>query len=240
MKAYIYKKTLLLTGKSYVGQHNGNDLNYYGSGVDWKKDVKEHNVDWNKDVVTEILEYVDDISKLDEKEKYWLDYFDVTNNPLFYNKSNKPFGPITHSNETKILLSNKLKGKKREGEALDNLRKGHKKRILNIDGKKISQAKKGHECYKDPERGKKIKEANLGRKATEETKYKQSQALLGKNIKPKKQIKEYDLKKNYIKTWDSVTELISYYKKNKLGFDYTTFLKKQIENKPYKNRYWNE
>ena len=67
-----------------------------------------------------------------------------------------------------------------------------------------------------------------------------SKALLGKSTKPKKQIKEYDLEKNYIKTWNSVTELISYYKKNKLGFDYTTFLKKQTENKPYKNRYWNE
>ena len=238
MKAYIYKKTLLLTGKSYVGQHNGNDLNYYGSGVDWKKDIKEHNVDWNKDVVTEILEYVDDISKLDEREEYWLKYFDVVNNPLYYNKTTKPFGPITHSEEIRIIISNKNKGKKREGEALDNLRKGHKKRILNINGEKISQAKKGYECYKNPERTEKLKKANLGKKRTEETKQKMSKALLGNNNKPKKQIKEYDLEQNFIQTWNSVNELISYYKENNLGFDYTTFLKKQKENKPYKNRYW--
>lgn len=238
MKAYIYKKTLLLTGKSYIGQHNGNDLNYYGSGVDWKKDIKKYNADWKKDIKTEILEYVDDISKLDEREKYWLEYYNAANNPLFYNKTNKPFGPITHSDETISILKNKLQGQKRKGEALDNLRKGHKKRILNIDGEKISKAKKGHECYKNPERAEKIKKANLGRKDSEETKLKKSQALLGKSTKPKKQIKEFDLEKKYIKTWNSVTELISYYKQHDLGFDYTTFIKKQKENKPYKDKYW--
>ena len=238
MKAYIYKKTLLITGKSYIGQHNGKNINYYGSGVDWKKDIKKYNIDWKKDIITEILEYVDDISKLDEREEYWLKHYDVLNNPLFYNKTNKPFGPITHSDETISILKDKLSGKKREGEALENLRKGHKKRVLNINGEKISKAKKGHECYKNPERADKIRKANLGKKDTEETKKKKSQAHLGKSIKPKKQIKEYDLEQNYIQTWNSVTELISYYRENNLGFDYTTFLKKQKENKPYKNRYW--
>jgi hypothetical protein len=238
MRAYIYKKTLLQTGRSYIGQHNGNDPNYYGSGVEWKKDLMLFNVDYNTDIITEILEYVDDLSKLDEREAYWLEQFDVVNNPLFYNKTNKPFGPLTHTPQTRNVLSEKLKGKKRTGEALNNLRKGHNKRILNIDGNKISQAKTGHKCYSDPQRGEKISIATKGRKDTEETRQKKSIALLGKNIKPKKQIKEYDLNNNYIKTWNSVTELISYYKENKLGFDYTTFLKKQLENKPYKNKYW--
>lgn len=238
MKAYIYKKTLNPTGKSYIGQHNGNDPNYYGSGVDWKKDIKEYNIDWVKDITTEILEYVEDVSKLNEREIYWLEYFNAADNPLFYNKTNKPFGPSTHTKETKFILSEKNKGKKREGEALENLRKGHQKRILNIDGEKISQAKKGHTCYQNPERGKKISLATKGRKDSEETKLKKSKALLGKSIKPKKSIKEYDLNKNYIKTWNSVTDLIYYYKSNNLGFDYTTFLKKLNENKPYKNKYW--
>jgi hypothetical protein len=238
MKAYIYKKLLIPTGKYYIGQHNGKDPNYYGSGVDWKEDIKKYNVDWKVDVITEILEYVEDLSKLDEREKYWLEKCDVGNNPLFYNKTNKPFGLVTHSTQTKVILSEKLTGQKRKGEALDNLRKGHRKRILNIDGNKISKAKIGHECYKNPERSKKIKEANLGRKDTEETKERKRKALMGNNNKPKKSISEYDLKNNLIKIWPSVTELISYYRENNLGFDYTTFLKKQKENKPYKNRYW--
>ena len=62
--------------------------------------------------------------------------------------------------------------------------------------------------------------------------------MLGKNTKPKKQIQELDLEKNYIKTWNSVTELLSYWRNNDIKFDYTTFLKKQKENKPYKDRYW--
>lgn len=238
MKAYIYKKLLIPTGKYYIGQHNGKDLNYYGSGVDWKKDTKKHNVDWKLDVITEILEYVEDSSKLDEREKYWLEKYDVGNNPLFYNKTNKPFGPITHSPQTRTLLSSKNKGQKREGEALDNLRKGHNKRVLKIDGTKISEAKTGHECYSNPERGEKISKANLGKKDSIESKTKKSKALLGNSNKPKKSISEYDLENNLIKIWTSVTELISYYKENKLSFDYTTFLKKQKENKPYKNSYW--
>lgn len=238
MKAYIYKKLLIPTGKYYIGQHNGSDPNYYGSGVDWKLDIKKYNIDWKTDIITEILEYVDDISKLDEREKYWLEKYDVKNNPSFYNKTNKPFGPATHSSETRNILSEKLTGQKREGEALDNLRKGHDKRVLNIDGNKISKAKIGHECYSNPERGKKISASTKGRKDTEETKYKKSQALLGKITRPKKSISEYDLENNLIKIWPSVTELISCYKENNLGFDYTTFLKKQKENKPYKNRYW--
>jgi hypothetical protein len=238
MRAYIYKKLLIPTGRYYIGQHNGNDPNYYGSGVEWKKDIKKYNIDWKLDVITEILEYVDDISKLDEREKYWLEEYNAENNPQFYNKSNKPFGPITHSTQTRVLLSNKLTGQKRKGEALNNLRKGHDKRILNIDGTKISKAKKGHKCYLDPQRGEKISKATKGRKDTEETKNKKSKALLGKSTKPKKPISEYDLKNSLIKIWSSVTELISYYRENNLGFDYATFLKKQKENKPYKNRYW--
>jgi hypothetical protein len=238
MKAYIYKKTLKQTGKHYIGQHKGNDPNYYGSGVDWKKDLILFNVDHNKDIITEILEYVDDISKLDEREKYWLQYFDAANNDLFYNKTNKPFGPITHSIDTRQILSQKNIGKKREGEALENLRKGHKKRILNIDGEKISESKKGHECYKNPERGKKIGDSNRGKKQSLETCIKRSNSLKGKNTKPKKQIQELNLEKQLIKIWNSVTELLNYWKENNIKYDYATFLKKQKENKPYKDKYW--
>jgi hypothetical protein len=131
MRAYIYKKLLIPTGKYYVGQHNGTDPNYYGSGVEWKKDIKKYNIDWNKDIITEILEYVDDISIINKREEYWLKYYNVANNPLFYNKTNKPFGPKTHSKDTRKILKDKLTGQKREGDALENIRKGHKKRILN-------------------------------------------------------------------------------------------------------------
>ncbi len=240
MKAYIYKKTLIPTGKHYIGQHNGKLSNYYGSGVDWKKDVKLYKVNWNIDIITEILEYVDDVDQLDERERWWLEKYDVQNNPLYYNKSNKPFGPVTHTVETCNLLSTKLLGLKREGDALTNLREGHSKRILNLNGEKISQAKTGHECYKNPERGRKISQSNLGRKDSEETKARKSQSLMGKSTKPKKQICEYDLEHNFIKNWESVTELICFYRENNIKFDYATFLRKQKQNKPYKNRYWNE
>jgi hypothetical protein len=237
-KAYIYKKYLKITGKYYIGQHNGNDPNYYGSGIDWKKDIIKYNVDWNNDIETEILEYIHNLDEINKKEKFWLEYFNAANNDMFYNKSNKPFGPLTHTKKVKKILSNKLKGKKREGIALENIRRGHKKRILNINGEKISNAKKNHECYKNPERGRKISESNKGRKDSLETRIKKSKSLLGKKTKPSQKFKEYDLNNKYLKKWNSAKEIISYYKLKGMGFDYTTFLKKMKLKKPYKGKLW--
>jgi hypothetical protein len=56
--------------------------------------------------------------------------------------------------------------------------------------------------------------------------------------KPKKQIQELNLEKQLIKIWSSVTELLNYWKENNIKYDYATFLKKQKENKPYKDKYW--
>jgi hypothetical protein len=131
-----------------------------------------------------------DISIINKREEYWLKYYNVANNPLFYNKTNKPFGPKTHSKDTRKILKDKLTGQKREGDALENIRKGHKKRILNINGEKISKAKTGHECYKNHERGEKISQSNTGKKQSEQTCKKRSESLKGKSTRPKKQIKE--------------------------------------------------
>lgn len=102
MKAqpHIYRNQIIATKKYYVGKHNGNNSNYKGSGVDWKKDLKIH-----KDIKTEILEYVDDISKLNECEIYWLNKLDVVNNPLYYNKTNKSYGVCKTEEYTKIKQS---------------------------------------------------------------------------------------------------------------------------------------
>ena len=70
-KPHIYKRQIIATGKCYVGKHKGGDKYYYGSGIEYKKDLSIY-----KDILTEILEYVEDISKLNEREKYWLEYFD--------------------------------------------------------------------------------------------------------------------------------------------------------------------
>lgn len=100
MRAYIYKKQLVATGKFYIGKHNGNNIHYKGSGVAWLKDLKLY-----KNIKTEILEYVDDISKLNEREEWWLNKLDVVNNPLYYNKTNKSCGVCKTEEHTKLKQS---------------------------------------------------------------------------------------------------------------------------------------
>lgn len=84
--------------------------NYYiGMTNDLKRRMSEHNRDGYRtdkkpqdcdiEIIkqngmdeVEILEFVNDISKLEEREKYWINYYDAYNSPLFYNKTSGGFG----------------------------------------------------------------------------------------------------------------------------------------------------
>lgn len=105
-RPHIYRRKILFTGKFYIGKHKGGDKYYKGSGKDWKIDLKLY-----KEYESEILEYVDDILELNKREIYWLEKFDAANNPLYYNKTNKSFGPNSQTLEWKINKSEMMKGK---------------------------------------------------------------------------------------------------------------------------------
>jgi hypothetical protein len=105
-KPHIYKRQILATGKYYIGKHKGGDKYYKGSGKEYKQDLNCY-----KEYKTEILEYINDISKLNEREEWWLQSVDAANNPLYYNKTNKPFGPSKQTKDWKINQSNRMKGK---------------------------------------------------------------------------------------------------------------------------------
>jgi hypothetical protein len=100
IQPYIYRNQIIATGRYYIGKHNGNNPNYKGSGVEWKQDLKKYN-----NIKTEILEYINDVSKLNEREIYWLNKFDVVNNPLYYNKTNKSYGICKTEEHTKVKQS---------------------------------------------------------------------------------------------------------------------------------------
>jgi len=102
---HIYKHYLKHTNKFYIGKHNGKNSSYKGSGIEWKKDLKKYVKNFKKEIQTDILEYVDDISKLNKREVYWLNKFDVVNNPLFYNKTNKSYGVCKTEEHTKLKQS---------------------------------------------------------------------------------------------------------------------------------------
>lgn len=135
MKAYIYKKLLIPTGKYYIGKHNGNNKYYLGSGTDWLTDIKNYSGQYSEYIKTEILEYVDDEENLNAREEYWLNYYDAANNPLFYNRSNKSSGCSTESSRRVLsrklkshpsLTNNPIRNKKISKALMDNLTRGKK------------------------------------------------------------------------------------------------------------------
>lgn len=79
-RPHIYKMHLVPTGNFYIGKHIGSEKKYRGSGVDWLAALKEYASNYKTDLITEIIECIDDISKINEREEYWLKKYDVAHN----------------------------------------------------------------------------------------------------------------------------------------------------------------
>jgi len=190
-KPHIYKRKIVETGKYYIGKHKGGDKYYYGSGKDYKADLKKYKV-----IETEILEYVEDISKLNEREIYWLEHFDAVNNLLFYNKTNKSYGPTSQTDQWKQDQSERMKGKSTtQGKTwkvkdTSNMKGGNnkdknwkwKKESTQERNQNISNALKGRdnsewkEKIYTEERNQKLSESLKGREMSEETRLKMKEA----------------------------------------------------------------
>lgn len=130
---YVYCVTNLINGKKYIGSHSGTiDDKYLGSGVVLAKAISKYGA---KNFTKQIL-WVGELQYMREIETYWCEQFDVANNELFYNRTNKGTGyPLgvpnpklsesrrsmnivswckgetKETNETVRLISEKLKGK---------------------------------------------------------------------------------------------------------------------------------
>jgi hypothetical protein len=64
----IYQTTY--KNKKYIGQHIGNGRDYVGGGKIIKSIIKSGN---KHKLKIKVIEYVDDVNKLDEREIYWID-----------------------------------------------------------------------------------------------------------------------------------------------------------------------
>lgn len=111
MTNFVYISTNLISGKQYVGSHNGSKKIYFGSGLLIKKALKKYGIESFK---REILEECDDIKEARLLEEKYINKFN-TLEPNGYNIS--PKGGLSlygcHSKETRIKIGKALRGKKR-------------------------------------------------------------------------------------------------------------------------------
>ena len=119
MYGYVYKFTLIPTGKIYVGKRKSEtfDQSYFGSGKKWKPLVEQYG---KENVKREILEWCDSAELLESREKFWIDKLDSRNpeigyniskggkNPILCGQDNPMYGKV-YTEDRRIKQSNSLK-----------------------------------------------------------------------------------------------------------------------------------
>tara|TARA_R110002050_G_scaffold212773_1_gene348935 strand:- start:20 stop:622 length:603 start_codon:yes stop_codon:yes gene_type:complete len=171
---YIYKTTNLLNTKIYIGLNRSpvsETKNYLGSGVAFKKAFKKYG---RENFKKEILEECNSITELDNKERYWISYFNATGTNG-YNITKGGYG------NTKGM-----KGKNHSDEAKEKIRQANLGKVLSSEIKeKISESNKGKQYNQwSKESRNKLAESKKGHKHSEETKTKMSNAHKGKLYGP--------------------------------------------------------
>lgn len=133
---YIYITTNLINGKKYIGQHAYSEFNenYKGSGVYIQKAIKKHG---KENFKVEILEWCYSQEELNEREVYWIDFYQAVESDNFYNLAKGGDGckkGSKLSEETKQRLSEIHQGSKHHM---------YGKHHTEESKRKISEARKG-------------------------------------------------------------------------------------------------
>ena len=83
---YIYMTENVITGDRYIGQHKLDQRNrtkeYLGSGTRLTHAIKKYG---RANFRKTIIEYCADAGQLNERERYWISFYDAQRNPMFYN-----------------------------------------------------------------------------------------------------------------------------------------------------------
>lgn len=155
----IYKTTNLINGKVYIGQDSNNNPNYLGSGRLLQQAIEKYGINnFQKDV----LEECDSKTMLDEREIYWIYFYNATNRYVGYNIALGGNGGDTISNHpNKDIISKKHSKWMQE----NNPTKGRTRTKEEIQ--------KWKESVGDKLKGE--NNPNYGKRHSKETKKKQSQ-----------------------------------------------------------------
>lgn len=78
----VYKTTNIINGKIYVGRQLHDNSNYIGSGKIMRRAIEKYG---KSNFKKEILEQCPSIEILNEREKYWISFFNSTDKNIGYN-----------------------------------------------------------------------------------------------------------------------------------------------------------
>lgn len=83
---FVYKYTNKLSGKWYIGSHNGNNPKYTGSGILFARAIKKYGLDsFSKEILYEGADYR-------EQEERILKELNASEDPMSYNLKNEALG----------------------------------------------------------------------------------------------------------------------------------------------------
>jgi group I intron endonuclease len=108
----IYKTTNMINGKIYIGQTAKNNPNYLGSGLILLKAIKKYKIE---NFSKEILEVCETQTSLNEREIYWIKFYNSTDRYIGYNISNGGNGGNLGE------LVNKKISESKKGQGMGNL-----------------------------------------------------------------------------------------------------------------------
>lgn len=179
--AEIYKTINLINGKIYVGQSFKDNDKYIGSGKLLKKAIRKYGI---KNFRKEIIEKcIPDKKVLDEREKYWISYYNSTNKKIGYNIAlGGQYGwmsGLKHSESTKEKMR-----RKRTGDKNAFYGKKHTSESKEKISQSLKKSKKFHLSVSKKERCEKISKAMKKKVVSQETREKLSLAHKGRKKTP--------------------------------------------------------
>jgi group I intron endonuclease len=180
----IYLTENIINGKKYIGQDQYNNPNYIGSGILLKKAIKKYG---EENFIKKIIDTCSDKNELNEKEIYWIKYYDAVKNNDFYNLAEGGNGGWL-GDEVNEKRRKTLTGHKHSEETKNKIRKKAFNRVFSDKTKnKMSNTAKKNKNFKRLLYG------------------------FGSNNPNSKEVNQYDLNDNFIKKWDSIKEACEYY-----------------------------